>query len=904
MLKILSPKWQNADPEVRREAIESISEEATLLEIIAAEKDETVLKTAINQLSNTETLLKLHKDNLDIPTGASCKQRLTELIQSNPESIVFSTPLAAFLSNTEPALGQLIADKNSDDRFALFDDCKALPSSTLIAQCAEAPTSVMRQNAANALTQEDDIKAAIKTAAHKDKNVSHILREKLAAIRSSQEKHASIDALSNSLLKIGNGEDDWQHDQARLDKQISKWDALKSEADTQQEKVWQEALNNCQEKLADKKLEADKLVPVIESKDALISELESFDRHYRRDNASFVQSHAAKLLQKLDESVEQWQALPALIAHKEEDYNNRFHSALKKHKAVLGGIAKDAQKSEAFKTIIKHAKSLSKRKAIKAKDIDKLEPRWNELPVADDAATSASLNSEFKQLLEKLRTKYQQQKEAAEISVTKMQQWLDDMDTAMSEDQTKAASKIYQKIEQELRSAKSMATSGVKSIEKRLNKHKPKLKELEGWRHWGTDKAREGLIKDAQALAKADIDIKERTKKLKDLRDEWKKLSKVDPISGQRLWKRFDAACTEAHQPIKKARADENAERAKNLEKRKELCVTLEKLETDTDWSTPNWRDIDKTIGQLRNKWRSAGGVQRKKWEKINDRFFAAIKALDLHLDDERRRSINQRNALIEKVEAASELEDVREAINIAKQAQREWTPTVLAKRSEEQKMWKRFRAAVDALFEKDKKVRHEKNAESNKLLDEKKSIVNQLDKISKLEGTALSKSQGEVGKLKSAWQELLMQGNGFDKRAAGVEKKYRAICKQLERNLKNQAANAEATQLGDFLDGKWEGKAATADQDTLQTALLELEIILEVESPADQAKARLQLQVERMADSMSGGDFGKSKEIYRLCEKVGQQVKAGATLDDLATRVAALKPQIGPALAKNKQQN
>ena len=132
MLKILSPKWQNADPEVRREAIESISEEATLLEIIAAEKDETVLKTAINQLSNTETLLKLHKDNLDIPTGAGCKQRLTELIQSNPESIVFSTPLAAFLSNTEPALGQLIADKNSDDRFALFGDCKALPSSTLI----------------------------------------------------------------------------------------------------------------------------------------------------------------------------------------------------------------------------------------------------------------------------------------------------------------------------------------------------------------------------------------------------------------------------------------------------------------------------------------------------------------------------------------------------------------------------------------------------------------------------------------------------------------------------------------------------------------------------------------------------------------------------------------------------
>ena len=73
---------------------------------------------------------------------------------------------------------------------------------------------------------------------------------------------------------------------------------------------------------------------------------------------------------------------------------------------------------------------------------------------------------------------------------------------------------------------------------------------------------------------------------------------------------------------------------------------------------------------------------------------------------------------------------------------------------------------------------------------------------------------------------------------------------------------------------------------------------------PAEQAKARMQLQVERMADSMSGGDFGKTKEIYKLCEKVGQQLKAGATVSDLQARVAALKPEIGPALAKSKQQN
>jgi len=878
MLKKLSPKWQNDDPTIRQEAINSISEEATLLEIIDVEQDEAVLSTAIQQLSSIETLLELHSSNVDKTSGKIAAQRVTELIQAKPEAVSFSAALAVFLSKTEPTLGSLLAQRNNDENFALFGDCKALPTATLIEQCSKAPSSIMRQNAANALTTEDDLRAAIKIAAHKDKNVADILREKLAVINAQHERRANINTLSNSLNKIGLSNDDWKQDQARLDKQIAQWESVKSEADTTQEKNWQEALASTKQRLAEKKLEADKFAPVVKAKDALISKVEGFEQYYQ-GNAGFEQSQAPKLLEQLQESLSEWQALPALTAPKEDDYGKRFKTALKKHQAALGEIAEDVKKSESFKRLIKRAKSLAKRKTIKTKELDELEPRWEKLPAPADAATADSLNSEFKQLLEKLRQKYEQQKVSVQASVVNMQQWLDDMDAAMAEDQTKSASKIYQKIEQELKSAKGVGVSGIKNIEKRLIKHKPKLKELEGWRHWGTDKAREALIKDAEELAKSDMQLKDRTKKLKNLRDEWKKLSQLDPISAQRLWKRFDGACTEAHQPIKEARAEENVIRSANLEKRKVLCESLEKLETDTDWSAPDWREIDKSVGKLRNKWRSAGGVQRKKWEKINDRFFAAIKALDVHLDDERRRSINLRTALIEKVEAASELEDVREAINIAKQAQRDWVPTVLAKRSEEQQMWKKFRAAVDILFEKDKKVRHERNAESNKLLDQKKSIVAQLDKIGKLDGAAL-------------------------RRAAGIEKKYRAISQQLERGIKNQAANAEATQLADFLDGKWEGKSASADNDTLQTALLELEIILEVDSPTDQAKARMQLQVERMADSMSGGDFGKTKEIHDLCEKVGQQVKAGATVSDLQTRVAALKPQIGPALAKSKQQS
>ncbi len=894
MLKIFTPKWQHEDPEVRKEAIAEVTEEETLLEILGTDDNADVKQLAIAKINNIPALLKLHQQ---ADTKDLADTRLRHKIKTQAGDLEFSQELAKFLSECDDEeLGNHVASTNNDDQFAALGDCSKLEPNKLIELCSSAATSIMRQRAAAALQDEQDLKLAIKQAAHKDKNVSHILREKLGVIKDTHNKQKEIDQLLVTLEKIGS-DHDWQQDQSRLDKHSLQWDLLRSSATPDQISLWQLAFKKTEQRVNANKADADALLPIIEEKENLCQQVDSFGECYEEKSLG-KEFDAEELLEKLTGMEINWDELPSLVAHKEEEYKERFSTALKQHKSKLKLLAKDWNLSKGYDKLVTQAKQLQKRKQLKEKDIDRLEGSWNELTTPEDPTLINATKTDFYQAIDKLKNQYQKLEENKEKALAKIDQSLTEMESELANDQTKKAGDIYRKVEQLLQQTNNVPTNHRKAIEKRLHKHRPVLRELEGWRHWGTDKAREALIKDAKALAKADIDVKKRAKELKDLRDKWKKLGKIDPISAQRLWKKFDSACTEAHQPIKQARKEDNAVRDANMAQRVEICSKLENMETETDWDDVAWREIDKGIGKLRNAWRSSGPVRSKKWNKINERFNKAMESLDTHLDDERRRSINLRNGLIEKVEAALELTDMREATNVAKQAQREWVPTVLARRSEEQKLWKQFRTAVDQIFDKDKEQKKAHYAANDALLKQKKGIVSELEKISKLTGKDLSAAQADAGKLKGQWDEL---EHVRDKRSASVDQRYRKACQQLERGIANQATNSKAEQLGNLLDGKYEGDSVTADENALQTALIELEIILELETPAAQSKNRMQLQVERMADAMSSGaSQNNAKEIKRLCEKAGQQIKAGASVDDLASRVTAIKSNLAKALEKS----
>ena len=379
------------------------------------------------------------------------------------------------------------------------------------------------------------------------------------------------------------------------------------------------------------------------------------------------------------------------------------------------------------------------------------------------------------------------------------------------------------------------------------------------------------------------------------LRTRWKDLGKIDPVSRQRLWKKFDAACSEAYEPCKAHFAKQAEQRQQHLKQRNYICSNLEQLASDTDWSSPDWRQIDKRFQQLRNQWRNTGSVSKKDWQSVYKRFSTAVDAVDKQLQDERRINQNQRQGLIEKLKALAETEDLNDAIWQARDLQKQWQPTVTAKRGDEQKMWNQFRAASDAIFDRKKQKRQADRIENQKLNEVKEDLC------AEFEDQILDKniSAGEIAKYEERWRELghlhdkegSMLNHRFSKaktsakqlldakKLAGKKKlidqmyQRKVVLDHFQENgnqseLKTAWSSLEeikdkslSKQFNDAYQLVLAKNTGGSEETTDDLLLLDLEIELELESPAELKKQRMTRQVQRLSNKLSDGNSDNSHQ-------------------------------------------
>ncbi len=886
--KLFRPKWQHDDAGVRRAAVEKIQDQELLARIAATDEDADVRETAIARLSDLGALLQLRKQTA---VAESVDQRIEQRILSQAKDLHYSPELGEFIiEHGSPELLASLVDTASDERLRqVAIECSQSPD-LLLKLCTSAQSAETRLSAAKKLMDETTIRQALKTLGKRDKRVSRQLRENLQQILDRKNKSAEIDQLLCVLDKLGYNEN-WQHDQARLQKLEQQWrDDLQSVASEQQKKNWETAVGKLKQRLGEQEALTTRIQPVLDAKNSLCELVEGFasqlaEKHFLR------KPEAAELTATLDSFAADWASLESLPPNREQTLAERFEHALSRCRDLVRTLGKNAQASEQFERLIEQGNALLQKKTLATRAVEKLRQDWEKHTLPKDKILADSLMQDFNKLQARLDARLKKQADTREKGLRNIQQWLQDMETELAEDKVGRASKLFQKIEKTLNNLPELPRDRQREISEKLTDLRPRLRQLEGWRHWATDRAREELIEEAAALVTAELDINARADAVRDLRNRWKKLGKIDPRSSRSLWKRFDQACTEAYEPVKQHRAEEQARRNQNLEKRKHICEQLEKLATDTDWSSPDWRDIDKRFHKLRNQWRNAGPVNRKDWNAINERFNAAVAALDEHLEDERRISRNRRLRLIEKLDAIKDNEDLSLALREAREAQRNWQPTVTGTRREEQKLWKQFRAILDHIYARDQERRQADSEETRSLLEEKKKICETLEALARLEGDALLDAESEYHKLSQQWDDL---PDVRDRHAKKLEQRFRQAQQSFRDRHEEQHRLSNQTQLLKLLDGECDADETSPDPEQLNLLLLEMEIILEIDSPEDQHDARMQLQVERLADAMSssGTEHGHD-ELFGLAREVCRLKKAGTELPDLDERIAAIRKAI-----------
>ena len=199
-------------------------------------------------------------------------------------------------------------------------------------------------------------------------------------------------------------------------------------------------------------------------------------------------------------------------------------------------------------------------------------------------------------------------------------------------------------------------------------------------------------------------DWHDKTEEILALQAKWKTIGFAPQKVNTKIFERFRAACDDFFRRKAEHFKTLKGNMNENLEKKKQMCEKAESLKDSTDWKTP--ADI---LTKLQKEWKETGPVAKKYSEALWKRF---ITACDYFFEQKSKgeaehRTVEQENlekkkAIIEKLELINqEAAPSEKAGNTIRSLMKEWNSIGHVPFKEKDKIYKQYRALVDAFFNK-----------------------------------------------------------------------------------------------------------------------------------------------------------------------------------------------------------
>jgi hypothetical protein len=374
-----------------------------------------------------------------------------------------------------------------------------------------------------------------------------------------------------------------------------------------------------------------------------------------------------------------------------------------------------------------------------------------------------------------------------------------------------------------------------------------RLSQLRGWQYWASGRARDELVRQAEALAAATVgggkvkggeegerdgadgvtaevarlSIRQRAEVIATLRKRWKEIDGPDGDGGRALWRRFDAALTAAGGPVAAHVAAQRAAREANLSVRLQLLEGLEAVGVtaeaapaasadmavrEDDAARPqaiheppaeapaDARGLASALDRFNTEWRKLGPLEhtvpRAARAALDERMLAAVRRLEVPLQEARARAGAQRLSLLARARALAGDGPVRgrDLVGEVRLLQSEWQQHARAlplARDDEQAMWADFKAAIDAAFAAREAVHSAREAEFEAHAAERSALIERLRLRLEDKPETQRRTLAEVD---AAWQRC---GPVPRARAAALEGEFRAARDELRRRLDDSAQRA-----------------------------------------------------------------------------------------------------------------
>lgn len=951
-------KLNSSNSEVRKRAVQAlpVRDQDSLGRIAINDTDETIRCIAVNKLNDLDLLqtilLKCSSDIVKKTTQTRLFQLLCGIKHPIPDYSIrkeiihgsrYSVLLEFVAANAdqaalrEMAIGRVSRDPLLGD-IALSDD-----------------NPKVRQLAAQQITKRSTLERVVKASRRKDKRVYKIVKSKLDIIVNDEERPLllakEVLEICDKLEKL-HKRNRLKQEKTTFDNYVKRWAEISNFAN---DKISQRYIDiklkitNIFKVLEDELNKNDELILVLEkllnklsnAVDEVLIEQEKTQEKSQQETLSITNKEALgdkeknilKLGRKWDEKIQLLQDQELI-----DRYNSRFFAILElsESKSSDETTSNDTTHLEKIKTLISQADSISKSSNfILKKAISTLQEKFNQHSENSSLAID-ELNifkQKFSSLCEIINNKLKLQQDNAEELKQQISSDIEQIKAQIKIGMTSKAANLLQSIIKKIDTSHNLSQYEKNDYHNDFKTLQLELGELSSWKSWAHDHERENLrhraenifsqAKESNNLASEYKDI---TSQIKELRRQWKKMHSH---TADNLWQKFNNACNACYELCIPFIEQQEQDRSNNLIQKESLCEQLENYIHAMGWvakdnneaaehsetKNTDWIQVDKITRQARKEWKSIGFFDRKAHKKINQRFENAMQIIrdELHKGWE----INQQlfEQLISKVEALHESieNDLDGVINQAKKYQQQWKQIGSVSPYQHNKVWKKFRAACDIIFDKKQESIDEKNSRNDELIREKEAICENLEALNL---QPLNKKDLEItfSDIKQIWSDLHSQskllGKSLNQRFSLAEKEYFKKLNQLLaqeqleilEKIKEKAqicthVEAQTTMKKDEfvlffeqINQQWQEVKGLSNSiesdlntrfkcalDTLQSETsieqinilkeqelehkqsfcLKYEIITGKDSPADNEQARMQMQVELLNTNM-----GQNKQV------------------------------------------
>ena len=913
--KLFRPKWRHRNRDIRAEAVQLLSaDDPNFVEVILHDADTGIRRQALRRVTDIELLLDIAESDTDASVSRAAGRRLWYLLAQSEDaaSVEQTQSVLKEHGNSEMAEYLIRHSKSSEVRLQALEEMRT-PALLSEVALTDRDTNI-RLQALERITRLSTLKRIAKEARGKNKRVARRARELVEEQTSLQELPHLQQQLCDKVEHLASLQ---QPDQTIMHQLRQQWEKIGADAPLELKTRFSNAqlqISKSIEESRNSKAQQDHQRELCEQSDVLLLDLE---QNANAPSLNLNEVEAAEWMLR-----NSWLQLEEELDAVSPALKERFNKSQQKLALRRGQIDQHRKQHADQHAIIADMQSLTKNDAqLTASRIKAIESRWR----AQRSKPDADMEGHFHQYHSQAKQHLQANIDSAANLEAELDQLLQQLGNALDQGQLNAAGAARSKAQHVLKRLEKLATAELRQRKASYHRLLGRFSELRDWQRFGSDHVREDLISEMQQLIQSGLPAKELAHNVRDLRNKWRQLDRKGGPAPESIWNKFNGIAEQAYSPVIADQQRHQQEQQQAAQQRAEFCDLLIKEHAQVDWSTPDWPVIDKRIQEARKQWRKLGGVDSKAWKTLNQRFIDAVKPFEEQLGEVRESEKLRRERLIKQVQRLAEEPDIDIAIQQAKAAQANWRPLVSANKQVEQRLWREFKAATDAVFARRTAIHESEQQEQQANTSAKTAICEKLQQLISAEHENWSEARNERDQLMDEWktigpatrqqykslqQKFHQLTRAFDEAetAASIRQERHhlelllqkaELCDQMEQQLCSQDADIgtlheqwsalPALQAGieSRMQGRYqhimEASSSGGDAieqlcarcgDNLQTSqrlCLEMEVLLDIDSPEAFLEQRREWQLTHLSTAMTGGlaqNESSNENVRQLLEE------------------------------------